>query len=225
VRRERTTRALMDSLFRGIDFRGCRVLDIGGGDGVYSFYAAAMGAREVVCLEPEAAGSIGGETRMFERIRAELPDLPVRLVEQTVDRYRDEERFDVVAMVASINHLDEDACARLGYDPASQSQYRAAFRHIGSLMRPGGQLVVADCTRHNFFAWLGLINPLCPTIEWDKHQPPRVWAELLEGAGFTQARISWEPLYTLGPVVQALLSNQAAAWFLKSCFRLAMTRG
>jgi 2-polyprenyl-3-methyl-5-hydroxy-6-metoxy-1,4-benzoquinol methylase len=57
IRGERMTQALMDNLFRDIDFDGKRVLDIGGGDGVYSFYAAAMGAAEVVCLEPEAAGS------------------------------------------------------------------------------------------------------------------------------------------------------------------------
>jgi SAM-dependent methyltransferase len=224
VRREWMTRALMQSLFRGIDFRGRRVLDIGGGDGVYSFYAAAMGAREVVCLEPEAAGSIGGEARMFERIRGEMPDLPVRLVQQTVDDYEDDEGFDVVAMIASINHLDEDACMRLGDDAAAQAKYRAAFRHIASFTRRGGRLVVADCTRHNFFAALGLVNPLCPTIEWDKHQPPQVWARLLEDAGFRHARTSWEPLYSFGPVGQALLSNAFAAWLLKSCFRLEMTR-
>src|SRR5438105_1775838 len=73
IREERMTEALMHSLFCGVEFEGRRVLDIGGGEGVYSFYAAASGASEVVCLEPEAAGSIGGETDMFSRIRGQLP--------------------------------------------------------------------------------------------------------------------------------------------------------
>ena len=224
IQRERLTRALMQSLFRGIDFAGKRVLDIGGGDGVYSFYAAAMGAREVICLEPEAAGSIGGEISMFDRLRAEMPELPVKLVRRTVADFRDDEGFDVVAMIASINHLDEDACTRLPRDRAAREAYLKAFAHIAALTRPGGRVVIADATRYNFFAMLGMKNPLCPTIEWHKHQPPAVWADLLGEVGFVNPRVSWEPLYSLGSAVQALLSNQVAAWFLKSCFLLHVER-
>jgi 2-polyprenyl-3-methyl-5-hydroxy-6-metoxy-1,4-benzoquinol methylase len=224
IRGERMTQALMDSLFRGIDFQGKRVLDIGGGEGVYSFYAAAMGASEVVCLEPEAAGSIGGEMCMFERSRLQMPHLPVRLVTQCVADYADPAGFDIVALIASINHLDEDACARLHHDAAARAGYRRIFRHIASLTRPGGRVIIADCTRYNFFAALGLSNPLCRTIEWEKHQAPETWASVLAEAGFCNPRISWEPLYRLWPAVQALLSNKVAAWFLKSCFRLEMER-
>ena len=32
-------------------------MDIGGGIGLHSFYAASKGARQVLCLEPEADGS------------------------------------------------------------------------------------------------------------------------------------------------------------------------
>jgi 2-polyprenyl-3-methyl-5-hydroxy-6-metoxy-1,4-benzoquinol methylase len=224
IRGERMTQALMTSLFRELDFEGRRVLDIGGGEGVYSFYAAARGASEVVCLEPEAEGSIGGETSMFERIREQMPHLPVRLVGQRVSDYRDAAAFDVVALIASINHLDEPACERLHKDPSARAAYRQIFRHIASLMRPGGRIIIADCTRYNFFATFGLTNPLCPTIEWEKHQAPQTWASVLGEAGFCNPRISWEPLYRMGPLVQALLSNKLAAWFLKSCFRLEMER-
>ncbi|HZD21143.1 MAG TPA: class I SAM-dependent methyltransferase [Burkholderiales bacterium] len=224
IRGERMTQALMLSLFRGIDFAGRRVLDIGGGEGIYSFYAAAMGASEVVCLEPEAEGSVGGDTRTFQRIRQCMPQLPVRLVERRVNDYHDDDGFDVVAMIASINHLDEQACERLLDHPAARAAYRQVFARIASLTKPGGRLIIADCTRYNFFAALGLKNPLCPTIEWEKHQTPDTWASLLLSAGFCKPRITWEPLYRFGPAVQALLSNKLAAWFLKSCFRLEMER-
>ena len=53
-------RRQLEDLFDGVDLSGKRMLDIGGGSGIYSFYAACAGAREVICLEPEAAGSMSG---------------------------------------------------------------------------------------------------------------------------------------------------------------------
>src|SRR4051794_34740932 len=50
IRSERTTRAHLEDLFRHVDFTNARMLDVGGGEGLCSFYAAVVGAREVVCL-------------------------------------------------------------------------------------------------------------------------------------------------------------------------------
>ena len=46
----------MDMLFRGVDLKDKKVLDIGGGYGLFSLYAASRGAKKVICLEPEADG-------------------------------------------------------------------------------------------------------------------------------------------------------------------------
>lgn len=224
IRSQRTTRALLGDLFGGIDFRNRRVLDIGGGDGVYSFYAGIRGAREVLCLEPEADGSDGCITGAFQRMQAALPDLPVRMERKLVQQHHDVEGYDVIIMNASINHIDEDACARLHRDARAQQIFRGVFAHIARLARPGGRLVVTDCSRRNFFAALGLTNPLCPTIEWHKHQPPAVWARLLEESGFALPRIRWEPLYRFGRAGERLLGNRYAAYFLKSMFRLEMLK-
>ncbi len=43
-------RFYLDSLFRDIPFENKTMLDIGGGSGIFSFYAACMGAKRVVCL-------------------------------------------------------------------------------------------------------------------------------------------------------------------------------
>jgi SAM-dependent methyltransferase len=224
IREERTTRALFEDLFRRVDFTGRRVLDIGGGNGIYSFYAAIMGAREVVCLEPQEAGSSGAAIREFEQVRAVLPPLPVRLETRTVQEYGDAERFDVILMNASINHIDEDACVRLLDDPKARDTFRQVFAHIATLARPSGRLIVVDCTRHNFFAALGLKNPFIPDIEWHKHQAPEVWARLLQEAGFRSPSVSWQPLYRFGKAGERLFSNEAAAYFLKGLFRLEMQK-
>jgi SAM-dependent methyltransferase len=212
-----------EDLFDGIDLDKKRMLDIGGGSGIFSFYAANMGAAEVVCLEPEAQGSTWVFTRAFDRIRSEYPDVPVRLDTRTIQEYRTDRPFDIVLMHASINHIDEDACIRLLDDPKAWGDYKQVFTHIGSLVKPGGKLIVVDCSRHNFFAAVGLKSPLCPTIEWHKHQSPEVWARLLAEAGFRNPRVTWEPLYRLWPG-RLFLRNKVAAYFLRSIFRLEMEK-
>ena len=42
--------------FKGIDFRNKDVLDIGGGNGIFSYYAKYLGAKEVINLEPFSDG-------------------------------------------------------------------------------------------------------------------------------------------------------------------------
>jgi SAM-dependent methyltransferase len=221
---ERTTRPFLADFFRNVDFTGRRVLDIGGGEGIYSFYAAVMGAREVVCLEPEAAGSTSGVTQLFERIGEAVPGQPVRLDSRTLEQYHDAEGFDIILMNASVNHIDEDACIHLLEDPKARETFRKVFLHLGTLARPGSQLIVADCTRYNFFALLHLKNPINPNIEWHKHQAPEVWAALLQEVGFRNPQVAWLSLYRFGKVVQALLANKAAAYFLKSFFRLDLQK-
>jgi SAM-dependent methyltransferase len=217
-------RSQFEDLFDGIELDKKRILDIGGGSGVYSFYAANMGAAEVVCLEPEGEGSDWSATWVFDRIRSECPDAPVRLDTRTIQEYTASETFDVVLMRASINHIDENGCIHLLDDKRAWDRYREVFTLIGALVAPGGKLVISDCTRHNFFAMLGLKNPLCPAIEWRKHHAPEVWARLLTEAGFRDPRISWDPLYRLGKPGRFLSRNKAAAYFLKGIFRLEMTK-
>jgi SAM-dependent methyltransferase len=222
TRGEGWARSYFDNLFGGIDFRGKRVLDIGGGDGMYSFYAALRGASEVICLEPAADGAGGWTETVVQTMLAALPQLPVRRLNTMLQDYEDAEGFDVLISIASINHLDEPACERLHEDADAADSYRRVFGHIARLSRPGARLVIADCARHNFFGMLGLTNPLCPTIEWHKHQPPQVWARLLREAGFSGEVVGWQPLYRFGGLGRWLLSNRLAAFFTKSAFRLEM---
>jgi SAM-dependent methyltransferase len=213
-------------LFDGVDFQGADVLDIGAGDGASSFYAACAGARSVVSLEPEIAGSSSGMTNSFKGARDRIDADNVELLPETLQGFDPAGRsFDVLLSIASINHLDEEACIRLQEDESARRTYLATFSKLAEIARPGSSLVVADCARRNAFGDLGIKNPIVPTIEWQKHQQPAFWAGLLEQVGFANPRIRWSTLNTLRRPGRALLGNRVAAYLSTSGFCLTMKRG
>jgi hypothetical protein len=213
-----------DYLFDGVPLTGRSVLDVGAGDVVYSLYAAAAGARRVVALEPEAAGSTAGVTDRFLRLRERLA---LDSVELRTESFQDFDAaggpFDVLFLHAVINHLDEAATMEIGSSEAARQRYRTLFSKLASIGAPGARLVASDASPHNLFRRLGVKNPLQPTIEWEKHQPPETWARLLEDVGFGDRRIRWNSINTLRRPGRILLGNRAAAWALDSSFCLTMT--
>src|SRR5687767_595959 len=90
------------------------VLDVGGGRGLLTFYAAAIGAKKAVCFEPEKDGSRSGMTKGYHDLRMNFPaSFPVELVPITLQEYMQQacaEIDDVVIMNNSINHLTEEVC-------------------------------------------------------------------------------------------------------------------
>jgi hypothetical protein len=215
----------LDYVFSGVGFAGSRVLDVGGGQGMLSFYAATMGAHQVMCLEPDGAGS-SPSADQFERIRTRLGlQERVELKSDTLQAMDDVGvRFDVLVLHNSVNHLDEHACIHLLQDEASRVAYRAIFAKLASLAQVGAKLVVCDCSRRNLFALLGMTNPFAPSIEWRKHQTPQTWAALLGEVGFCEPTIRWTTFSTLRSVGRVLAGNQYVAYLLNSHFCLTMRK-
>jgi SAM-dependent methyltransferase len=220
-------RFYVNYLFNGIDFRGKTMLDIGGGDGMLSFYAACAGAEKVICLEPEVDGSAAGMNAAFRRTASllRLDQAKVQLLPRRLQDYEaGDDSFDIVLLHASINHLDEEACIQLGRDRKAQRSYEQSFEKLAALSRPGARLLVVDCARRNLFADLHITNPFVPMIEWHKHQPPKLWADLLAKAGFVNPIIRWSSFNTLRSGGRLLLGNRIAAYCLTSGFCLTMER-
>ena len=210
--------------FGDIDLRGMALLDIGAGGGEVSLFAACAGARRVVALEPEAAGSSTGMRERFERLSRLLGvERRIELVPVTFQAYEPgDDRFDVLSLIASVNHLDEEACIRLHRDEDARERYRAIFAKLKRLAAPGARLVVSDCSPQNLFADLGLKNPIARTIEWHKHQPPQLWAELLSEQGFARPMVRWGSFNSLREPGRLLLGNRIASYLLTSDFCLTM---
>jgi hypothetical protein len=69
-----------------------------------------------------------------------------------------------------------------------------------------------------------LKNPFAPTIEWDKHQQPELWSELLALAGYESRRTRWTPPNRTGRLGQLLLANRVAAYSLRSDFSITAVK-
>jgi hypothetical protein len=213
-------------LFEGIDLRGKSLLDIGGGAGTFSFCAAASGASRVVVMEPEADGSSSGVGDVYQRIHRALgsPSNITRTTEVLEQMDRKNNKFDIILMHNSINHIDEDACVRLPIDREAQAKYLSFFDLLGEVSNTGTSLIVCDCSNRNFWVDVMGRNPLAKTIEWEKHQPPEFWSSLLSQRGFRQVDIAWGSPNVLGGVGRLLLGNRLAAYLTFSHFRLEMVR-
>lgn len=212
-------------LFKGIDFNGKSFLDIGGGSGLFTHYASTQGTSRAICMEPVDDGASSQNiTATFDTVKAEVNapgevTLDNRLFQDYVG-----EPFDIVLLHNSINHLDEEACVDVLDSKEAQDTYIGLFDKLYELVKPGGIVIICDCGRKNFFADLGMTNPVMKSIEWEKHQQPKVWGKLMEKSGFEVKSIHWNTFNTLGKLGQVLLGYSLPSYFTLSHFRLYVRR-
>jgi SAM-dependent methyltransferase len=211
----------LQRLFAGVPLAGRRVLDVGGGSGAISFYAGVRGAN-VVCLEPGAEGSNPQMEAAYRRLEESVGGaVHVALDRRTLQQLDAQPgTFDVIVLHNSVNHLDEQACVRLPADPGARRTFVELFSSLRETAQPGGDLILSDCARWNLFGALRARNPFVPEIEWELHQQPRVWAQLLGESGFLQARIRWNPMTRAGRAGELVLANWLGAFMTQSHFTL-----
>ena len=214
----------MRRFFRGTTLNKKSVLDIGGGIGACSFFAATLGATDVLCFEPHADGSEGIPPEGFDAIRRKMGLTQVKLIEAEFSPRHLEREFDIVVLHNVVNHLNEAACESLHRSEAAESAYRRIFKELAAVMSASGKIILSDCARHNLWGDLRIRNPITPTIEWKKHQQPRRWADLLTSSGLTVDEIDWTFPARLGDSWRPLLGNRVAAYLTNSHFRLTASR-
>jgi len=195
-------------------------MDIGGGSGLTSFYAAALGAKRVDLIEPLGDGSGNVEISNFKKFKECLGNISknVELHNSKYQNYKSTEKYDIIIMHNSINHLDEPACINLLRDQKSYSIYKNLFQSMYDYLKNNGIIIIADCTNNNFFNKVGIKSPLTSDIEWKKHQKPETWIKILHEVGFSESKFVWTSQKQLRSIGKILFSNRIAAYFLLSHF-------
>jgi SAM-dependent methyltransferase len=224
--RPNNLRFFLEQIFHDLEFQNKRVLDIGGGSGFLSFFAASQGASEVICLEPELDGSTTGASQRFNSIVQHHGFGACRLVPQTFQDYclGKPGLFDIVILHASINHLDEDACIRLQVSADARRRYQRIFADIAGMSAPGAHIVMTDVSPLNFFLAIRCKNPVARSIEWHKHQTPETWIELLREVGYSDPETEWLTFNSLRGIGKFFLGNRYASYFLTSDFVVRMKK-
>jgi SAM-dependent methyltransferase len=176
------------------------MLEIGGGEGLFSLWTLVNGLKKVILLEPEVDGSVHGvgDRCLEHKIALGISDDRLMLCPVTIQEYEDKNgSFDLILSYSSINHLDERACAQLHRSNSAKTTYLQIFEKVYDFLRSGGHFVISDAGRLNFWGFLGLRSPFAPTIDWKKHQDPVVWEGLLKKAGFEFVALDWHRFYPL----------------------------
>lgn len=210
----------LDELFKSISFRDKAVLDIGGGIGLLGLFAVSNGAKSSINLEPEADGSSTNLDSRFKKLCAALGNEKSIMIGSTFQDYNSDEKFDLVIMYNSINHLNEEMCVSLDKSKTAREVYIDILKKLNKIINPDGLLLVSDCSNKNFWPSIGMKNPFAKSIEWKKHQSPKVWIPLFEKAGFTCIEKNWSSYNRLGKVGKFLFANKLAAYFFSSHFNL-----
>jgi len=206
-------------LFAGIPLSGKRVIDIGCGRGDFALYAALQGAEHVLGIEPDKSGSTTGTLSRFNNVIEHLNLSEKVCAEPKVlqdVQVQAGSPYDVAVLFNVINHLDEAEAQRLKWDSASVETYIRVLSHLRSLIVTGGNVIVADCARSNFWNALGMKAPLAKSIEWNKHQNPNVWIPIFRRAGFELHDLRWSYLYPF----KIVSSNWLVQYFTSSHFVL-----
>ncbi len=207
--------------FKGIDFSNKKVLDIGGGNGIYSYYAKYMGAKSCVNLEPLEAGSANVKIK-----QKKIDDhFQIQIINQTFQNFRTTEKFDIIILHDSINHLDEDIFCEIHKDNNAKLVYMILINKMCGLLSEEGEFVITDCSRYNFWGIIGLKSPFAPSIDWHLHQSPYLIAKLFEAQGLRNKNLRWSPFKRFGSFGRYLtIFGFLPAFFMQSHFNLIIKR-
>ena len=203
--------------FNSIDFENKTVLDIGGGNGIYSYYSKYRGAKSAINLEPFEAGSKNIKIN-FQAV----PDhLKIKTINKTIQEFSTDKKFDIIILHDSINHLDEQIFSKIHIEENSFEKYLKLIEKISNLLIGEGVILVTDCSKHNFWGLIGIRNPFAPSIEWDIHQSPILIKKLFLSQGFQNFKLRWSPFKRFGIFGRWLsFLGYGPSFFMQSHFNL-----
>ena len=206
--------------FKSIDFKNQNVLDIGGGNGIFSYYAKYNGAKEVINLEPFSDGST-----FFDFSNQKInSQLEIHVKKITLQEFKTNEKFGIIILHDSINHLDESLFENIHKSEKDYEDYKKIINKIISLLSPKGKILITDCSRRNFWGDIGIKSPFAPSIEWNLHQPPSLLKSFFHNDKFS-FDLRWSPFKRFGRMGRFIsFLGIVPSYFMQSHFNLLINR-
>ncbi len=205
-------------IFEGVNLKTKSLLDLGGGNGIASFFAAhSDNSCRCTIVDPFEDGSNTLMITQYEKL-SKVYGNAVKLHKGYVESLPIDEKFDIILMHNSINHIGEEIIADIVSSQKYWKEFSARLEPIIMRAKKGATIIVADCSNKNFWNDLGIKNPLAPTIEWNLHQPPRVWQKMLENFRCKHLRTNWTSRREFLFLGKFLLANKFLSYFTDSHF-------
>lgn len=209
----------LKNTFEKLNLKNRKILDVGSGNCIFSFFLIIKGAKEVICLEPSLDGSNKNNKKIFDIIKKEFNFKNITFLDITLQDYMPNDKFDIIILKDSINHINENACINLKKNIENVEIYKNIFDKLYSLMLPEAHIFISDCSSKNFFGDLNLKNPFVQEIEWFKHQEPQTWINLMKDSNFRAISLDWSTINTF-KFLGKFNNSKFLSYFTSSNFRI-----
>ncbi len=206
-------------IYKDIDLDGKKILDIGGGNGIASFFALNSSSNcSAWVVDPIAEGSNDLMFEQYDSMKKNYDSERINFHRDYVSTLLAPDTFDIIVMHNAINHIGEDILGDVLENNDAYIEYVGRLKTILDRLSSGGVLIVADCGRKNFFGDMGLRNPFAPSIDWDLHCEPGVWQQMIEDIGFLHIKTQWTARREFSVFGKYFLANRVCSYFLGSHF-------
>ena len=206
-------------IFNGINLKNRKLLDVGGGNGIASFFACAS---EPSCsakiVDPIDDGSNIRMRNQYNTLKQNFIADNVSYFEGYAHELNEDEYFDIILLHNSINHIGEDLVESILDDPNSRNEYKSRLNKILDHAKSDCVIIISDCANRNLCGDLNIWNPVAPSIEWHLHQQPETWQSLLGEVGLEHVKTTWTSRKEFGSIGGFLFSNKLCAYLLNSHF-------
>ena len=133
-------------IYKDLDLDGKKILDIGGGNGIASFYALNLSPDcSAWVVDPIVEGSNNLMFEQYDSMKQNYDAERINFHRDYVDTLLDPNAFDIIVMHNTINHIGEDILKDISCNNEAYSEYVSRLKTILDRLSSDGVLIVSDC--------------------------------------------------------------------------------